>query len=167
MSASISTISPSNPRTATENARPSAISRSPADAVISGRAPAPDPHADHIDAHRRPVPVLAGQPQPGQPAQPADLARGDRVRQAPVTVAGTRLDLDEHHRAGGLVGRRSHRVRRSGSASCGAGSATPSWSGDPRRAPRPSLPAGSGSLSFGPGGLRCRHAGQRATVAPT
>ena len=86
---------------------------------------------------------------PGQPAQPADLARGDRVRQPAVTVAGAGLHLDEHHRAAWPRRRRSRRVRRSGSASCGARSATPSASGDPRRAPRPSLPVGPESKLWG------------------
>src|SRR5580693_10096028 len=70
---------------------------------LRGAAP-PDPHTDDVDPDHRPALVLTGQPQPGQPAQPADLLRGHSVRQTPKTVAGTGLDLDEHHRAVGLVG---------------------------------------------------------------
>ena len=55
--------------------------------VISGVAPATDPHADDVDAHLRPAAVLAGQPQPGQPTQPAHLLRRHRLRHTAELVS--------------------------------------------------------------------------------
>ena len=41
---------------------------------------------------------LPGQPQPGQPAYPPELLRGDSVFDAAEPVTGPGLDLDEHQR---------------------------------------------------------------------
>ncbi len=76
----------------------------PCTCVISGLPLPADADADDIDAHRRPAVVLAGQPQPGQPTQPADLLRRHRLLHPTELVTGAGLHLDENYRAGGLVG---------------------------------------------------------------
>ena len=73
--------------------------------VISGADRRADPHADDVDAHLRPAAVLPGQPQPGQPPQPAHLLRRDSLRDAAELVAGAGLHLNEHHDARRVVGR--------------------------------------------------------------
>jgi hypothetical protein len=63
---------------------------------LGGPLPA-DAHADDVDTHFCPTAVLAGQPQPGQPAQPPHLVRCHRLGHATELVTGARLHLDEHH----------------------------------------------------------------------
>lgn len=114
-------MSPSRPRTATENARPSAISGRRADGSPRGRGDGPE--RTRLRRCEPPPPcALTGKPQTGQSANPAHLGRGHHLGQSAESVTGAGLDLDEHH--GGCPRPRSRQVRRTGSASCAAGRAS-------------------------------------------
>ena len=105
MSASISTISPVEPA---HRHRERSAQRHQPTALQMGdlRSPLPaDAHADDVDAHRRPAAVLAGQPQPGQPAQPAHLVRRHRLLHSAELVTGACLHLDENRVRVRVVGR--------------------------------------------------------------
>ena len=105
MSASISTISPVEPANGHRERSTQRHQPTPRRWVISGARcrPMRTPMTSMRTCDQRAV--LPGQPQPGQPPQPAYLLRCHRLRDAAELVTGAGLHLNEHHGARRVVGR--------------------------------------------------------------